>query len=203
MTTAAKHSDRAVLKFLARCAILGAFAFVLMMVEFPLPFLAPPFYKMDFSEIAVLIGGFAMGPAAAAVIEALKIVLNLLFTGTSTQFVGEIANYLIGISFCIPAAIIYRNNKTKKSALTGLAAGTVIMAVMGVLLNYFVLIPAYSFFYHLPLEAIISMGAAIFPVVSGKFTFVLMCVTPFNLVKGLIVSVITALHYKRVSPLLH
>ncbi len=188
---------------MTRCAILGAIACVLMLIEFPLPFIAPPFYKMDFSEIAVLVGGFAMGPGAAAIIEAVKIVLNLIFNGTSTQFVGEIANYLIGVSLCLPAAIIYAKKKSKANAVKGLVIGTIVMSLAGVLLNYFVLIPAYSFFYHLPLDVIIEMGAQIFPAVTSKFMFVLICVTPFNLIKGTIVSIVTALLYKRVSPLLH
>ena len=203
MNHASIRSSNEIIHFITKCAILGAVAVILMFVEFPLPFIAPPFYKMDFSEVAVLVGGFAMGPAAAAVIEAVKIVLNLIFTGTSTQFVGEIANYLIGISLCLPAAYIYKRNKTKKNAIMGLVAGTLIMSLAGVLLNYFVLIPAYSFFYHLPLETIIAMGAQIFPFVSSKFMFVLICVTPFNLIKGTLVSLVTALLYKRVSPLLH
>ena len=188
---------------IAKIAILGAAAFALMMFEFPLPFLAPPFYKMDFSEVAVLVGGFAMGPAAAAVIEALKIVLNLLFQGTATMFVGEIANFLIGCSFVLPAAIIYNRNKTRMTALKGLVTGTICMAAAGVILNYFVLLPAYGFFFHMSEEAIVSAGQAVFPIIKSKFSFVLCCVTPFNLMKGVVVSAVTFLVYKHISPLLH
>ncbi len=188
---------------IARIAVLGAAAFVLMLVEFPIPFIAPPFYQMDFSELPVMIGGFAMGPGAACAIETLKILLNLLFDGTSTMFVGEIANFLIGCSFAVPASLIYRRHKTKENALKGLVCGSVCMAVAGVVLNYFVLIPAYSYFYHLDLDVIISMGAQIFPFIDTKLKFVIACVTPFNLIKGVLVSTLTTLLYKRISPLLH
>jgi riboflavin transporter FmnP len=150
-----------------------------------------------------LLGGFALGPMAAVGIEALKIVLNLLFQGTYTAYVGEMANFLIGISLSVPAALIYGANKTKNSAVKGMVIGSVTMSLVGVLLNYFVLLPAYSFFYHLPIDTIVEMGGQIFPFVTNKLIFVIACVTPFNLLKGIMISVITALIYKRVSPVLH
>ncbi|MBR3343562.1 MAG: ECF transporter S component [Solobacterium sp.] len=201
MTTST--AERSNIHVLTKIAILGAIAFVLMMIEFPIPFIAPPFYKMDFSELPVLLGGFALGPMAAVGIEALKIVLNLLFQGTSTAYVGEMANFLIGISLSVPAALIYGANKTKNSAVKGMVIGSVTMAIVGVLLNYFVLLPAYSFFYHLQIDTIVEMGGQIFPFVTNKLIFVIACVTPFNLLKGIMISVITALIYKRVSPVLH
>lgn len=187
---------------IAKAAILGAVAFVLMLLEFPLP-IAPTFYKMDFSEAAVLMGGFALGPAYAVIIEALKVALNLIFQGTITMGVGEIANFLIGISFTVPAAYMYSKNKTLKTAIKGMAVGTLCMMAAGVLLNYFVLLPAYVALAHFPMEAIIGAGQAIFPFIQNKFTFVMACVTPFNLIKGILVSVVTRLLYKRLSPVLH
>ena len=187
---------------IAKAAVLGAVAFVLMLLEFPLP-IAPSFYKMDFSEAAVLMGGFALGPAYAVIIEALKVVLNLIFQGTITMGVGEMANFLIGISFTAPAAYMYSRNKTLKTAIKGMAVGTLCMMAAGVLLNYFVLLPAYVALAHFPMEAIIGAGQAIFPFIQNKFTFVMACVTPFNLIKGILVSVVTRLLYKRLSPILH
>lgn len=189
-------------KKLTKIAILGAIAAVLMMFDFPLPGLFPPFYKLDFSEVAVLIGGFALGPGAACAIEALKIGLNLLFKPTSTAYVGEVANFLIGISFAIPAAMIYQKKKSKENAKHGLIVGSIVMAVIGFVMNYFVLLPAYSYFYHLPLDVIIGMGAEIVPFINNKFMFVLCATTPFNIVKAVIVSILTYKLYKHVSPLL-
>ncbi|MBR3312130.1 MAG: ECF transporter S component [Solobacterium sp.] len=187
---------------IAKAAVLGAVAFVLMLLEFPLP-IAPSFYKMDFSEAAVLMGGFALGPAYAVIIEALKVALNLIFQGTITMGVGEMANFLIGISFTVPAAYMYSRNKTLKTAIKGMAVGTLCMMAAGVLLNYFVLLPAYVALAHFPMEAIIGAGQAIFPFIQNKFTFVMACVTPFNLIKGILISVVTRLLYKRLSPILH
>ena len=188
-------------KMIAKIAILGTMSFILMALDFPVPFI-PVFYKLDFSEAVILIGGFALGPGAACGIEALKVVLNVLFNGTQTAYVGELANFLIGCSFVLPAALIYKKNRTRKGAVTAMICGTLMMALVGVVLNYTVLLPAYSHFYHLPMDAIIGMGSALIPIIKDKLTFVLFATTPFNLFKGLVVSVITMLVYKRVSPLL-
>lgn len=102
------------IKRVALMAIMGALAFVLMSIEFPLPFIAPPFYKFDLSEVAVLIGGFSLGPFAAVCIEALKIVLHLLFKGTVTAFVGELANFLIGLSLFCQLCSFIKNRKQKR-----------------------------------------------------------------------------------------
>ena len=187
---------------IAKIAILAAIAFVLMLLEFPLPF-APSFYKLDFSEVAVLMGGFAMGPWAAVVIEALKVLLNLLFNGTITMGVGELANFLIGCALVVPASWMYAHNKTRANAIKGMVAGTLCMTLAGVLLNIFVLIPAYVAFAGLSLDVIVGMGTMIFPAIHDVVSLALICVIPFNLVKGILVSVITALLYKHVSPLLH
>ena len=99
---------------IAKISILGALAFLVMMFEIPLPF-APEFYKLGFDEVIVLIGGFALGPWAAVCIEALKIALNLIIGGTITMGVGELTNFLIGLSFVLPATIIYQREKNKKA----------------------------------------------------------------------------------------
>jgi riboflavin transporter FmnP len=187
---------------MAKIAILSAIAFVLMLFEFPLP-VAPSFYKLDFSEVAVMIGGFALGPIPAVAIEGMKVILNLLFNGTITMGVGEFANFAIGCAMAVPAAAIYHRNKTRKSALIGMLVGTLVMTVTGVVLNYLVLIPAYVSLAHFPMDAIIGMGQAIFPFIKNTFDLVIACVTPFNLIKGVLVSLITILLYKHVSPLLH
>ena len=178
-------------KFIANVAILSAVAFVLMMFDFPLLFIAPSFYKLDFSEVSVLIGGFAFGPWAAVLIEAVKIILKLLFKPTETMFVGELANFIIGIAFTVPAAIIYRKEKSKKNALLGMIVGTLVMAVVGILANYFVLLPFYSNLYGMPIDTFVKMGAAIFPFIKSVWGLLFVCVLPFNLIKGILLSIIT------------
>ncbi len=187
---------------LAKIAILAALSFVLMLVEFPLP-IAPSFYKLDFSELGVLIGGFALGPIAGVAIEGLKVILNVIFTGTSTAGVGELANFVVGCSFVVPATLIYQHAKSRKSALIGMVVGTLCMALVGSMFNALVLLPMYSTLYQMPMDVLIGMGSAIVPAVHDVWTFALFCVVPFNLVKGVLVSVVTCLLYKHVSPILH
>ena len=191
------------IKTITKIAILAAISVVIMMVSFPLPSIAPTFYKLDFSEVAVLIGSFALGPVCAIIIEALKILLNLLLNGTNTAFIGEFANFFMGCALVVPAGIIYQNNKTRKSAITGIIIGIISLVIAGDLLNYFLLIPAYVNIAHFPLEAIIAAGTKIFPFIKDLLSMVLVCVTLFNLTKGISVGIITLLLYKRVSPLLH
>ena len=190
-------------KELTKIGILSAVAFVLMLIEFPIPMIAPPFYKMDFSEVAVLMGGFAIGPWAAVIIEAMKNLLNIMFTGSSTAYVGEFANFLVGCAFAVPAALIYQHKKTRKNAVIGLVCGALCMILAGALINYLVLLPLYSSLYHMPMETIIDMGKAVVPAIKDRFTFVLLATSPFNLIKGVLVGLLTFMLYKTVSPLLH
>ena len=190
------------LMYITKVGILSALATVLMLFEFPLPFIAPPFYKLDFSELPVLIGSFALGPVAGILIELFKNLLNLLFEGTATAFVGEFANFLMGCAFVLPAAIFYRAKKTRPAALYGMICGTLTLTVVGTLINYFLLIPMYSVLYNLPIDAIVGMGQAINPAITNLPLLVVLAVAPFNLLKGAVISALTFVIYKRVSPLL-
>ena len=187
---------------LVEIGMLGAIATVLMLFEFPIPFIAPPFYELDFSEVPVLVGAFALGPVAGATIELVKILINLLINGTATAFVGEIGNYLLGCSFIIPAALIYKKKKSKKTALAAMIVGTIFMTVFGCVLNAYVLLPTYAAAFGMPIDAIIGMGSAINGNINDVMTFVIIAVAPFNIIKGLVVSVITLLIYKHISPIL-
>ncbi len=179
----------------------GALAGVLMLFEVPLPFIAPAFYGLDFSEVPVLVGSFSLGPAAGMVIELVKILVKLILKPTSTGFVGEFANVVVGWALVLPAGIVYQRRRTKGGAAAGMAAGTVIMAIVGVVMNALVMLPFYSNL--MPLDTILAAGAAINPAVSNVWTFALICVGPFNLVKGILVSLITSLIYKRISRAIH
>ena len=193
---------RTSIRYMARVAVLTAIASVLMLWEFPLWF-APGFYKLDVSEAVILMGGFALGPGAAILIEFLKNLINILLNGTTTAYIGEMANFITGCAFVVPAAVIYKYHKNKKSALISMVAASLSLMVIGSLLNYFVLIPAFSRFYNLPVEDIIGMGAAVNPLVTDLKSLVVWAVAPFNLVKGVICSTLAMLLYKRVSKILH
>ena len=188
--------------YIVKIAILSALAAIIMLFEFPLPF-APGFYKLDLSEVVILMGGFAMGPIAAVIIELLKNLINILLNGTATAFVGEFANFLIGCALVVPASIIYKYKKSFKGAIISLVIGTLTLALVGSLTNYFVLIPAYSEFYHMELDKIVSAGTSVNPLVSDLKTLIVFAVAPFNFVKGLLCSLLNLLLYKRVSKLLH
>lgn len=189
-------------KEIAKIGVLGAVATVLMLLDFPLWF-APNFYKLDFSEVPVLLGTFALGPAAGAMIELVKILLNFVLNGTDTGGIGEFANLLIGLSFIVPAGYIYKKHKTFKTAILGLVVGTISLAVVGAFLNYFLLLPVYSKVYGAPIQAFIDMAKAINPAITDLKTFVLYAVVPFNLFKGVVVSAMVILIYKKLSPILH
>ncbi len=179
--------------------ICAAIAAVLHIFDFPLPFMAPGFYKLDFSEIPVLLCGFYLGPTAAVATEAVKILLKLLMKSTTTAFVGDFANFVVGCALVLPATIWYHAHKSRHSALLGLIAGTVIMTVFGSLFNAVYLLPKFSQLYGLPLDQIIAMGSAIWSSIHDVSTFVLFCVAPLNLLKGVLVSVLTMLLYKKVA----
>ena len=185
-----------------RISIIGvcaAIAAILHMLDFPLLFLAPEFYKLDFSELPVMLCGFYLGPSAAVVCEAVKIILKLLLKGTSTAFVGDFANFAVGCALVLPAVIIYHIHKTRRSAFWGLMVGTVILTVFGTAFNAIYLLPKFSQLYGIPLDAIIGMGSAINKKINSVSSFVMLAVAPLNLIKGLSVSVLTLLLYKRVA----
>lgn len=179
----------------------GALGAVLMLFEVPLPFIAPSFYGLDFSEVPILVGTFALGPMAGVVMEVVKILIKLVLKPTSTGFVGEFANLVFSWSMVVPAGLIYRYHKTKKGAMAAMAVGTVMMSVVAIVGNALVMLPFYSHF--MPLETILAAGAAINPAVSNIWSFAAICVGPFNVVKGVLVSIITALVYKRISIMIH
>lgn len=186
-------------KKLTKIAILGALAAVLMWIEFAIPPF-PSFYKLDFSEVPVLLGAFSMGPLEGIAIEAVKILIKLLIKPTSTMFIGELANFIVGVALVVPAAMIYTRNKTKKSAIIGMAVGTVCMGIAGALFNYFVLLPMYVNV--MGLDAILG-AASDMSVIKNLETLVIFGTLPFNMIKGIVVSVFTTLMYKHLSPLLH
>lgn len=185
----------------AYVGIFGAIAAVLMYWEFALPF-APFFYELDFSEVPVLICSFALGPVAGVVCEFLKVVLKLLLKGTSTAFVGDLANFVVGCSFILPASVIYYIKKTRKTAIIGMGVGAVCITLFGSFFNAVYLLPAFSELYGMPLDEIVAVGTAINGSINSVSTLVLFAVAPFNLLKGVVDSIITFLLYKHIERLL-
>lgn len=183
---------------LVTISMLGAVSVVLMLFSTPIWF-APPNYKLDLSEVPVLIGSFAMGPIAGVTIEFLKIMLNLIIDGTDTMFVGEFANFIMGCAIVVPSTIIYNYKKNKKSAIIGMLIGTAIMTIVASVLNAYILLPVYAKAFKMPIDALIGMGTKVNPKVTDLKTFIILAVAPFNLVKGLVSSLLTFLLYKKIS----
>ena len=179
--------------------ICSAIAVVLHVLDFPLPFLGPEFYKLDFSEVPVLLCGFFLGPSATVACEGIKILLKLLLKSTSTAFVGDFANFVVGCSLVLPATIIYHFHKTRRSAIIGLITGTLVMAIFGSAFNAVYLLPKFAELYGMPLDVIVGLGTNIHGSINSVSSFVMLCVAPLNLVKGAVVSVLTMLLYKHVA----
>lgn len=188
--------------FIVCVALLGALAGVLMLFEISLPIIAPTFYKIDLSDVAALFGGFALGPLAGVLICLLKVLISTVLDGTSTAFVGEFAAFLMDGTFVLVSSLIYKSVHNKKGAIISLAIGTICLAIVSIFTNYYLMIPAYVKFMNFPLDAIIGLGQAVNHSVDSLWTLVLFCTLPFNLIKGLIISLVTFVLYKRVSPLL-
>ena len=189
------------MQFIVFVAILSGLAGVLMLIEFPLP-IAPPFYKVDLSDVAALIGGFSFGPLAGLLICLLKVLISILLNGTTTAFVGELASFLMDGTFVFVTSLVYKEAKSKKGIIVSLIIGVLSLTLMGAIANYYLMIPAYVKFMNFPLDSIIKMGSAINSRVNSLESLILLCTVPFNLVKGLIICTITYVLNDRISPLL-
>ncbi|OLS01854.1 ECF transporter S component [Tissierella creatinophila] len=187
-------------KNMVKISVLGVISMVLMFFDLSVWF-APPFLKLDISDLPSLIGAFAMGPMAGVITQLLKNILHLLVQGSSTGGVGEISNFFVGSVLAYTAGVIYYKQKTFKRAVVGLAIGVILMSIFASLSNYFVIFPLYSKI--LPLDQIIAMASKLNKYVVDYKTLILFAIVPFNLLKGTVVSIITLLIYKRVSPVLH
>lgn len=199
MLTPQKRIDA---KYLTKTSVLLVFAFLIMMVEFPLWF-APPFLKLDFSDVPALIGAFAMGPVTGVVIELIKNILHLTIKGTTTVGVGELANFIVGSVFVFTAASIYHYHKSLKTAIIGMISATIVMTAMAAVANYFFLLSFFAALYGVPLDLFVQMGAQVNSFVYDLKTLVVFAISPLNFVKGVLISVVTTPLYKRISLLLH
>lgn len=188
------------IKSLAVVAIMGAIGFILMVLEFPMPFLIPPFIKFDFSELPAIITAFALGPIQGIIVCLIKNLLHLFVT--TSAGVGELSNFILGAIFVGTAGIIYRCKKTRSGALIGSIVGALLMAVISVVSNYFVVYPAYVTLYGMPMEAIIGMYKALLPASDTLLKSLLIFNLPFTFAKGMIDALICFVVYKKLSPIL-
>lgn len=178
-------------------AVFSAISYVLAFLELPAP-LSPSFARMDFSNVPALLVSFAIGPAAGMLVGLIKNLLQL--ASTATAGIGELANFLMGAAFVMPAGWIYRRHKTKTNAVLGCMAGCIVSGAAAVVLNYFVLLPLYSGF--MPIDQILAMYAQILPFINTKLRACLWAF-PGNVFQCALYSIVTMLIYKPLSPLLH
>jgi riboflavin transporter FmnP len=122
-------------------------------------------------------------------------------THSSSAGVGELADFIMGLCLLLPASMLYQRNKTRKTAILGLIAGTVCMVIVSVFVNKWIMLPFYMGAFHMSMEELVA--AAHWGGVDSEWKLLLMITAPFNLIKGLVISLLTAMLYKRVSPLLH
>ena len=184
-------------QYMTRTAILGALSAVLFPLEIPIV----AFYKLDFSTLPALLGAFSMGPLPGLAILLIKDLIGMLHS--SSMYVGELADFIMSAAFILPASLIYRKHKTRKTALVGMAVGTLCMIVVSVLVNWKMMIPFYMTAFHMDMEAIIGMAQKALPFVDTEWKVLLYVTAPFNLLKGFVLSLLTFVLYKRLSPMLH
>ena len=187
-------------RFLVVTALLGALSSVIMLLSFSVPFM-PSFLKLDLSDLPALIATFSLGPISGVLVCLIKNLINILIEGTDTFYIGELANFIYGVCLVLPAGIIYKYNKTRRAALLSSLLGALLVAVVCLPVNYYLVYPIY--FKFMPLEAILGMYRAILPVEGwGLVQYLLVFNVPFSLLKGLIVTLITFVLYKHISPII-
>lgn len=186
-------------KNLVRLALLASIASVLMYFEFPIPFLAPDFYRMDFSEVPVLIAGFMMGPLAAVVVELMKILIIFFIKGSYTAGVGELANFMMGCVLVLPPVLFVRCKPSKRMLVVGSAIGVLALMLAAAVLNYFLLIPLYATLFNVPIEVYVNAGHALNAHVVDLKALIVLCVLPFNFIKGSLVTLLSSALFLRIG----
>jgi len=184
-----------------KISMLSVIAFLLMFLELATPFF-PPFLKFDISDLPALIGAFALGPVAGVTIELIKNILHGTFVG-GTAFIGEFANFLVGSVFVFSAGLYYSKNKSRKNAVIAIVIGTILMTIAASVFNYYIFLPLYEKILNFPVAAVVGMGRSVNPNITDLNTFIIWAIMPFNLLKGIIIGLITLPIYKRISILIH
>ena len=187
---------------LVKISILSAIGYILMFISVPLPMLFPEFLKIDISDLTALLGGISLGPMAGVTIAFLKNLLQFITGMSTTGGVGEFANFLIGGSFVFTVSYIYSKKRNIKGVIIGLVSGMVVMTVVGCVANYFIILPFYATI-GWSIDAVVSMGAAINPVIDSKMSFVIWMIAPFNILKSGLMSLLTLPMYKKTEKILN
>ena len=183
---------------LTMAAMLGAVSFVLMYFSFSVPVLSP-FAEFDASALPELIGGFILGPVGAIEIITVKLILKLVFKGSSSMLTGEIQNFLLSVAYVLPAVLYYRRHRNKKGAVVGIVLGSVCSVLAAIVTNIFFIFPVYIKLYGMNWEGIVEMFSAVNPWIKDIPTMIAFSIVPFNVISRAVTSFITILLYKKIS----
>jgi len=186
------------LRRLTMAAMMGAVAFVLIFINFGVPFLSPV-AEFDLSALPELIGGFILGPVGAVMIIVVKLGLKLAIQGTESMFTGEIQNFLLSVAYVLPAVLFYRRHRTKKGAAIGLAIGALVSVIAAVFTNLCIIFPFYIKLYGMNWDGVVAMFSAVNPWIKDIPTMVAFSVIPFNLISRTITAVLAFVTYKKLS----
>lgn len=192
MQTTSKEKKLFTTKQMVILAFLSALAYVLMLLHLPFKFLG--FLEAEFSDVPALIASMAYGPLAGVVVEFIKNVIKAI-TATSTGGVGELANFVISSCYVIPVGIIYRKSKTEKSKFFAFAVGIAGFVAAGILVNYYVTVPLYARLFG-GMDVVVGVAAKSVPLIKNLVGIVLLGITPFNIAKGVVLSIVSSLVYK-------
>ena len=192
------NKSKSKLRRLTMAAMMGAVSFVLMYFSFSVPVLSP-FAEFASSALPELIGGFILGPLGAIEITTVKLILKVIFKGSSSMMTGEVQNFLLSISYVVPAVLYYRSHRTKKGAIVGLVIGSVTSIIVAIVTNIYLIFPVYIKLYGMNWEAIIDMFSAVNPWIKDIPTAIAFSIVPFNVISRTVISFVTILVYKKIS----
>lgn len=179
-------------------AILGAMAYLLMLLDFPLPFM-PPFLSFDLAQIPEVIGTLILGPISGITIALLKELLKISLTGSGTMFTGELINFIVSVSFILPTWWVYRQNKTTNNAVYGMMLGTVVATLIACLANVYFILPLYAQAFNLKISQIVAMSRSVNPYINSLPRLVLLGIAPFNLLRNGLTIIVLGLSLKRLK----
>lgn len=188
-------------RVIAQIGILATISYFLRFIELPLP-IFPVFLKLDISDVPAVFGGLAMGPAAGFIILTIKNIMQIISGGSSTGGIGEIANLVIAGAYVVVVCMAYKKLRSKKGVIIGSIIGTIAMAITGAIINYYVIFPLYAKIM-IPMEQIIQMGQIINPRVTDLYEFMIWLVIPFNIIKGVLTTIVILPLYEKMSKIIH
>lgn len=186
--------------WLVRTAIMTAISVILYnFVKFPIPFIFPGFLDVQISNLPAIISGFMMGPLSGCLVVIARCIIKLPLT--STAFVGELADLIIGLSVVLVSSLIYKKNHSKKGAIIALVAGSVVWVIVAVILNWLILAPFYiEFFFQGNVQGLIAACSMIPGINESNYMilYLFAAILPFNLLLASLNGLITFVIYKRI-----